>query len=196
MKWYLQNPTRIYLVWWLVRLGILHKSCACTTLQPHSVGDLWVEQQQWSFLLSSLLKWIVLFRNHAPVKDCYWSNHPTCLSVLDDHCAGIQLARKLTYSLYWDDLPSVSAIQCFRAQIQLTMPQSHCLRPICGECSDEKRNLLFSANNVQQTMCTIIVWDMIYISWFIKKTDCKGVIFYPSPAFGWVRWGCECHTVT
>jgi len=112
MKWYLQNPTRIYLVWWLVRLGILHKSCACTTLQPHSVGDLWVEQQQWSFLLSSLLKWIVLFRNHAPVKDCYRSNHPTCLSVLDDHCAGIQLARKLTYSLYWDDLPSVSATQC------------------------------------------------------------------------------------
>jgi len=60
-----------------------------------------------------------------------------------------------------------------------------------GECSDGKRNLLFSANDVQQTMCTIIVWDMIYISWFIKKTDGKVVICYPSPTFGGVQCGCE-----
>jgi len=64
-----------------------------------------------------------------------------------------------------------------------------------GECSDDKNNLLFSANDVQQTMCTIIVLDMIYRSWFIKKADRKVIIFYPSPAFGGVWCGCECHTL-
>jgi len=65
-----------------------------------------------------------------------------------------------------------------------------------GECSDDKRNRLFSSNDVQQSMCTIIVRDMIYISWFIKKTDCKVIIFNPSLAFGGVQCSCECHTLT
>jgi len=65
-----------------------------------------------------------------------------------------------------------------------------------GECSDDKRNLLFFPNDVQQTMCTIIVRDMIYISWFMKKADRKVIIFYPSPVFAGVRCGCECHTLT
>jgi len=98
--WYDISRTQqeLYPVWRLAQLGILHISCACTTLQPHSIGGLWVEQQQWCFLLSSLSKHIVLLRIHTPVKDHYWRNHPTNLSVLDHLCAGIQLARLLTYS--------------------------------------------------------------------------------------------------
>jgi len=100
--WYDISRTQqdLYPVWRLAWLGILHISCVCTTLQPHSIGGLWVEQRQWCFLLSSLSKHNVLVTIHAPVKDRYWSNHPTSLSVLDDHCAGIQLARILSYSLY------------------------------------------------------------------------------------------------
>jgi len=45
-------------------------------------------------------------------------------------------------------------------------------------------------------MCIIIVWDMINLSWLMKKTDHKVIIFYPSPASGAVRCGCECHTLT
>jgi len=95
----------LYPLWRLAQLGILHKCCACTTFQPHSIGGLWVEQQQWCFLLSSLSRHVILLRIHGPVKDRYWSNHPTSLLVFEDHCAGIQLAMKLTYSLYLDDLP-------------------------------------------------------------------------------------------
>jgi len=52
---------------------------------------------------------IVLLRIHAPVKDCFWRHHPLNISVLDNHCAGRQQVRKLTYSLRWDNLPSLSA---------------------------------------------------------------------------------------
>jgi len=45
-------------------------------------------------------------------------------------------------------------------------------------------------------MCTFIVRDIIYISWFMKKTDGKVIIFYPSPAFGSKQCGCECYTRT
>jgi hypothetical protein len=65
-----------------------------------------------------------------------------------------------------------------------------------GECSDGKGNLLFCANDVRQMMCTIIVRDTIYKSWFKKKADCMVIIFYPSPAFGGVRFSCEYHTLT
>jgi len=109
MIWYLQNPTGIYLEWRFLRLGILHKHCPCTTLQPHTIGGLWVEQQQWCFLLSTMTKHSVLPKIHAPVKDRYWSKHPTSLSNLNDHCMGIQLVRTLTYSLYLGHLPSLSA---------------------------------------------------------------------------------------
>jgi len=54
---------------------------------------------------------IILLRIHTPVKDRYWSNYPTSLSVLDDYCEGIQLARKLTYSLYYNGLLSLTAAQ-------------------------------------------------------------------------------------
>jgi len=59
------------------------------------------------------------------------------------------------------------------------------------ECRDHKANLLFSANDVQHTMCSLIVGYMIYISQFIKKTDRKVIMYFPSPAFGGVQCGCE-----
>jgi hypothetical protein len=37
------------------------------------------------------------------------ANFLPALSVLDDHWPDIQLAKELTYSLYSDDLPSLSA---------------------------------------------------------------------------------------
>jgi len=48
---------------------------------------------------------------HTAVKHCYWNNHSTSLSVLDNHFAGIQLARTLNYWLYDESLPSLSAAQ-------------------------------------------------------------------------------------
>ena len=51
---------------------------------------------------------IVPLRIHAPVDDHYWSNHPTNLSVLENFRLGIQLASELTYSLYYNDLPTSS----------------------------------------------------------------------------------------
>jgi len=45
-------------------------------------------------------------------------------------------------------------------------------------------------------MCIITARDMIYISWFAKKTDRKVIILYPSPVLGGVWSGCECDTLT
>jgi len=109
-KWYDISWTyqEQYPVWNFVLLGRLHITCVCTSLQPQIIGVLGVEQQQWCFLLSSLFRHIVHLRIHALVKYHYWSNHPTHLW---DHCSGIQLTRKLTYSLNFDDLPSLWAAQ-------------------------------------------------------------------------------------
>jgi len=51
----------------------------------------------------------------------------------------------------------------------------------CGDCRDDKSYLLCSAKDFQQTMCMIIMWDMIYISWFMKKADHKVTVVHPSP---------------
>jgi len=40
-------------------------------------------------------------------------------------------------------------------------------------------------------MCMIIEWDLIYISWFMKKAEGKVTIFYPSPTFGRVQCSCD-----
>ena len=61
-----------------------------------------------------------------------------------------------------------------------------------GGCSDDKRNLLFSANDFQQTMCMFIVRDMIYISCSMMKADCKMTLI--DPAFGRVQCGCDTQT--
>ena len=50
-----------------------------------------------------------------------------------------------------------------------------------GDCSDDKGNLLFSADDFQQAMCVIIGRDVINISWFMKKADRKLTLFYTSP---------------
>jgi hypothetical protein len=50
-----------------------------------------------------------------------------------------------------------------------------------GECSDGKGNLLFCANDVRQMMCTIIVRDTIYKSWFMKKLIVRWSYFTPPP---------------
>jgi hypothetical protein len=99
--WYDISRTQheLYLVWRLVQLGILHKRFGCTTLQSHSLGGLWVEQQRWCFQLHCCLKNIFLLWIHPPARDQYWSDHPTILTANDDHCAGIQPTRKFTNSL-------------------------------------------------------------------------------------------------
>jgi len=60
-----------------------------------------------------------------------------------------------------------------------------------GECGDNKTNLLFSADDYHQTICMIIVRDMIYISWLIKNADPKVTLIYPSHAGGGVQCGCD-----
>ena len=95
-----RTQQELYPVWRLVPLGIRHKSCVWAMWQPHSIGGVWAEQQLWCFLLRCMCKHIILLWIHNPVKDCYWSNHPYSLSDHDNHCAGIQLTRKHTYSLY------------------------------------------------------------------------------------------------
>jgi len=60
------------------------------------------------------------------------------LSVLDDQCPDIQLARKLTYSLYSDDQPSLSPARRLERRHN---SQWRSIRLHCGDCSDDKRNL-------------------------------------------------------
>jgi len=60
------------------------------------------------------------------------------LSVLDDQCPDILLARKLTYSLYYDDLPSLSAAQ----RLERRPNSQWCsIRLYCADCGDDKWNL-------------------------------------------------------
>ena len=99
----------LYPVWRLAGLGILHISWVCTTLQPHSIGGLWVEQQQ-CLLPIELLDEASLFASGSTLQSRIVTE-ANILSVLDDHCVGIPLARKLTYSLYCDDFPWLSAVQ-------------------------------------------------------------------------------------
>jgi len=109
--WYLQEPnTNLYPVWRLARLGILHIRCVCTTLQPHSMEGLWVEQQQW-LLPIELLAYTSEFSSWStlPSRIVTEANILPAISVLDDSCPDIQVAGKLTYSLYYDDLPWFSA---------------------------------------------------------------------------------------
>jgi len=44
-------------------------------------------------------------------------------------------------------------------------------------------------------MCLIIVQDMIYISWLMKKADRKVTLFCPFPEFGAVQCGCDTLTL-
>jgi len=72
----------------------------------------------------------VLLRIHAPVNDCYWSNQPTSPSVLEDICAGIQLARELTLCLWEDDLPSLADAWRLKCMVKLTKSQGCMLKSI------------------------------------------------------------------
>lgn len=109
--WYNISRTQqeLYPEWRLVQLGISHITCTCTTMQSHSIDGLWVLQTEWCFLLSFLCRQVLLGRIHYMVKVHFWSNHLTNLLVLDNHHCGIQLARNLPYSLYWQYLPSLSS---------------------------------------------------------------------------------------
>ena len=129
----------LYPVWRLAWLGILHISCACTTLQPDSIGGLWVEQQQW-LLPIELLAYSSWFSSWSTLQSriVTEANILPALSVLDDRCPDIQLARKLTYSLDYDDLPSLSAARRLERRHN---SQRRRIRPHCGDCSDNKRNL-------------------------------------------------------
>ena len=66
-------------------------------------------------------------------------NFRPALSVLDDQSPDIQLARTLTFSLYYDNLPSFSAGQRLERRHN---SQWRSIRLHCGDCSDHKRNLL------------------------------------------------------
>jgi hypothetical protein len=78
---------------------LMHSECVYTTYYFIQYKACLSSSNSDCFLLSSLCKLHCLLRIHLPVKDRYWRNHPTSLSVLDDHRAGIQPARKLTYSV-------------------------------------------------------------------------------------------------
>jgi len=196
--WYdiAKTQQELYPVWRLVRLGILHISWACTILRPHCIGGLSVLQQLCCLLFSSLSKHIVFLRIHTAVKDSYWSNHLTGLLVRDDHCTSIQPARNLTFSLQEDELRSLSQLLGGSREWITHNSAMMYYKAHGGQCCDDRRILLISANDLQQTTYTIIEREMIYISWFKKKTDCKVIIFYHSPTFGGVRCGCECRTPT
>jgi len=100
----------LYPVSRLAWLGILHMSCAWTTLQPQSIGGLRVEKQQ-QLLPIQLFTCTSQFRSRSTLQSgiVTEANILPALSVLDDQCLDIQLARKLSYSLYYDDLLWLSA---------------------------------------------------------------------------------------
>jgi len=93
----------------LAWLGISHWKWVFTTYYfIHYVGC-YLSSNSDCFLLSSLGILCCLLRIHLLVKDRYWPKHPTSLSVLNDHWAGILPARKLTY---W--LNQAGVIRCLR----------------------------------------------------------------------------------
>jgi len=107
----LGTQPELYPVWTLAQQGILHIGRSCMSMHTRLIGGLWVKRQHWYSLLNSLSKYHGSPQDPPLVNGRYWSNHPTTLSVLDDQCVGKQQARKVTYSLYCENLPSVSAAQ-------------------------------------------------------------------------------------
>jgi len=187
----------LYPVWRLARLGILRISCWCRTIQPHSICGLWVEERQWWFIFSSLSK------HHCSPQDPTSGQGPCLMqpSYEPSFLFSIFIAQE-------NSLLRNSPIHCIKKiyfQSQLLASSSVCITHNASmmqsnehrsDSSDDKWIILLSANNFQQTMCIVIVRDMIYISSFIKKTDCKATLFYPSPAFGGVWCTCECDMLT
>jgi len=57
------------------------------------------------------------------------------------------------------------------------------------DCCDNKRNHRCLANNFEQMMDRITVWDMIHKIMSMKKTDYTMTLFYSSPIFGGVKCG-------
>jgi len=144
-------------VWWLAQLGILHLSWVCTTLQPHSIEGLWVEQQQWLLPIellaytSQLSSWTML-QSRIVTK----ANILLPLSVLDNQCPDIQLGRKLTHSLYYNNLPSWLDARRLKCRHN---SQWRSKRPHCGDCSDDKRNLHPAFGGVQcGCECVTLTW--------------------------------------
>ena len=54
-------------------------------------------------------------------------------------------------------------------------------------CGEDKRNLLLSANSVQQMMYTMLVQVMVYMTYLIKNTDCKVSFNYICSVLGMVQ---------
>jgi len=103
------------------------------------MGGMWVEQQQW-LLPIELLPYTSLFSSWSTLhsKIVTEANIVPALSVLDDQFPDIQLARKLTYSVYYGNVPSLSSarrLECWYNS------QWRNIRPHCGDCSDDKWNL-------------------------------------------------------
>ena len=107
------NQQELYPVGWLAWLGILHSNCVCTTYYFIQYEVCLSSTNIDYFFLSSLCKQCCLLRIHLPVKDRYWQKLCTSASVLNDHWAGIQPARILSYSLCWADV-----ICCLRLELR------------------------------------------------------------------------------
>jgi len=152
----------LYPLWRLVWLNILHITCVCTTFTPQSIETLWVEKQQWllpnelrvqSWLFcsgSTLQSSIITEDTIQPAyhfliiitqASNYFGNSPIhCSEMICPYCQLLRgSSRGITHNA--------------------TMRQH---KAHCGDCSDDKRDLLCCANNFQQTMCMIMCW-ILYI---------------------------------
>jgi len=87
---------------------------------------------------------------------------------------GIQLARKLTYSLYQDDLSSLSAAQRLTRRVKLTTPQWCSIRPMVVIAVMTKENftslLTIFSRRCAWSLCRIWYihpgwWRKLIISW-------------------------------
>jgi len=120
---------------------------------------------------------------------------PTSLSVLDDNCLGIQLSKKSHINCTMMIYLHYELLGGWSVGISHNPPKTQS-KAHHGDWSDGKRNLVLSANDFYQTMGLIIVWDMIYISLFMKRIYHKVTVFYPFTAFGGMWCGYECHMPT
>jgi len=100
----------LYQVGRLAQLGIL-QSNLCVQPALHSISGLVSRAATViASFCASFCKLHSLLRNHPTVEDHYWRKYPTILSlsVLDDHWAGTQPARKPTYFTVWTSAKNMS----------------------------------------------------------------------------------------
>lgn len=163
-------------------------------------GNIQYEAGESSIKCYVLIELLVITYN-SPQNPCAshgsWLKQPSCktLSSWWWLCGNIaSLDTDLLFVLRWSTFRT-SCLEAWAWEL-CTLPHWFSIWPIVVNAVMRKQTFVFFYNHDQETMRSIIVQDMIYLSRFMKKTDCKVNTYYPSPAFGGVWCSLRCHIVT